>query len=543
LDDASLARRLNGAGGTNGHLAPRVVRPSPTASVIPAVPAATAASAAQAPQALVPPAAVHVAPAAPERVEAPRVVAQRPRDLSAVLAWIALGAILALALALRLREPLSSPVMGAEDPYRHMERTWDLAQGLGFGDYPVGFTALLLPLTALGPTGFYAAAKFLPPLWGVLFALGTYCLARRGLGRAASLAAALLVAVMPETIRRSDLLFPTALDLALLPWGLLLLLVALDGGPKASRAGVAAAALGVVLLAVHPWTVALLAPPLAVVAALLLAKRRRWRTAALVGAGVAVGGLLVAAARLGSLAALLGHAFAHLGRLAAHLGSLFPLPAFVDLPAMLGSVVLLLAAVGAGLAVWRRTPLGLLAVALAVFLLPLALVDWFDVWYIPHRTVAYLALPVALLAAIPVGEVASAARRAWPRSGAAPAAAILLLLGALVVPAGAAMEPWYRIYTPEDQDAWRALAARGTPYVMAGSWESRAGYRALTGRAAEFNPGFFQDAGVRDYLVKQHPGLVVLVDNRTVEQGLPTGFLASWQVVERWSTGSAYAKG
>ncbi|MGH2669188.1 MAG: hypothetical protein ACRDH5_08760, partial [bacterium] len=62
-----------------------------------------------------------------------------------------LAALLLLALAVRLKDPLSTPVIAAEDPYVHMTRTWDLLQGHGFPDrYPPGFAVLLAPVALLG---------------------------------------------------------------------------------------------------------------------------------------------------------------------------------------------------------------------------------------------------------------------------------------------------------------------------------------------------------------------------------------------------------
>ena len=93
---------------------------------------------------------------------------QLARSTGAAIAWrrLALAGILGLALLVRMREPLSSPIIGAEDPYLHMAHTWDLLQGNGFAPgYPPGFAILLVPFAVLGPDLFYLAARFLPRSW------------------------------------------------------------------------------------------------------------------------------------------------------------------------------------------------------------------------------------------------------------------------------------------------------------------------------------------------------------------------------------------
>lgn len=456
-------------------------------------------------------------------------------------ASLVLVAILVLALALRLREPLSSPIVGAEDPYLHMSKTWDLVQGKGWHHgYPPGFQVLLAPFALLGPQAFYLAARFLPPLLGVAESLGLYLLARSRLGEGGALAAALLGAVMPENVFRTDLLFPTALDLAALPFLLLLALRASEGSRRALVGAVATVA---ALLVIHPWVVALVVPTLALFLAVLALQGRRdlWPMAAAVLAGLA--GLVVmfgfVPGTWNPAPQVYRHALPRLWGLLRDPSSLFPLPVYVDLPGMLTVPALVLAGAGAALAFARPSRLALLALLWSMLLLPLTLVDWLDVWFIPHRSVAYLSLGVALLAGLAVDAVLRAAPGRWHAPAAAGALGVLLLL---TFPAAAATQPWYRLYDEDDYAAWEALDARETPYVVAGSWQAAEGYRAMTGRDAVYNPTFFEKADVRSAMLADHPGLVVLVDKYARENGHPRGFLDGWKKIGEWGDVKAYEK-
>lgn len=461
--------------------------------------------------------------------------------LSARWATPLLVAILALALVLRLREPLSSPILGAEDPYLHMSKTWDLVQGKGWEhDYPPGFQVFLAPFAFLGPDAFLLVGRFLPPLFGVAETLGVYLLARTRLGEGGSLAAALVVALMPENVFRTDLLFPTALDLAVLPFLFLLALRASEGS-RAAMAGVVAVL--VALLAIHPWVVALVVPVLAAFLGLLVLHGRRdlWPLAAALVAGLA--GLLVVFGLVpgtwNPAPQIHRHAWPRLLELLAEPSTLFPLPVHVDLVRMLTLPVLVLAGVGALVALVRRSRLSLLALLWSALLLPWTLVDWLDVWFIPHRTVAYFSLGVALLAGVALDGAIRVAARRWE----APASiAALALVLALTLPAAMAVQPWYRLYDEDDYAAWDALATRGAPYVVAGSWQGAEGYRALTGGDSVYNPTFFEREDTRRAWLADHPGLVVLVDEYARENGHPRGFLDGWRLVGQWGDVKAYEK-
>lgn len=453
-----------------------------------------------------------------------------------------LGLVALVALVLRLRDPWTNPVIGAEDPYLHMERTWNLLQGKPVHDYPVGFMAFLAPFAALGPDAFYLAARFLPALLGVASVLGVFFLARTGLDPLPSLAAATLVAVMPEHVFRTNLLFPTAVDLAVLPLFFLALVRLHHERPWTIAACVGLSAF---LTLIHPWVVALLFPTVLAYGILMLARRREGQLVAVAGGtvGLAFLGFLLWSAPLWHPTVLVrDHALPRLLELLDDPRSLFPLPPYVRLSWMLTLPALLLAVAGAVIAVAQRSRVGVLALLWSGSLVPLALVDWFDIWYIPHRVVAFLGLGVAVLAGFPLQALLrsiepSNAHIRTPVGLAALAA--LLLLG---LPYGLHTQAWYRNYDASDYEAWSALEEEHASLLIAGSWQARAGYRALTGLPAEYSPVFFEDPRDRDARLQEAPDLIVLVDAVTRENGHDTSFLKDWRLVGRWDDVEAYQR-
>jgi hypothetical protein len=424
-----------------------------------------------------------------------------------------------------------------------MAQAWDLVQGHGFPQhYPPGFPALLAPFALLGPKAFVAFARWGPPFLGVVEVLGVWLLVERRLGAWPALAGGLLVALMPENVFRTDLLFPTALDLALLPFVFHATLRASEGSRNALLATLGLVAL---LLVCHPWVVALLVPTLAAFTIVLVARRQRRRAVPL-AAATATGGVALFAALAflpgtwNPAPSLLRHAGPRLVALVASPASLFPLPVFVNPPAMLTWAALGLALVGAVRVLVTRQRLGFLALLWTALLLPLTLVDWFGVWFIPHRTVVYVSLGVAVLGAHAVEWLVSVApRRLRAPAGVAACAVVAILL----LPSAAAVHPWYRIVDDHDAQAWADLDARGTGWLVTTSWQEAAAYRATTGRDAVFDPSFFTDGHARDARLAQHPDLVVLVDYHAKQNGLPTGFLGSWHKVGAWGNVTAYSRG
>ncbi|MBI2079027.1 MAG: hypothetical protein HYT80_11800 [Euryarchaeota archaeon] len=143
--------------------------------------------------------------------------------------YLGLAGVALLSLYLRLLDPLSSTIIGAEDPYLHMERTYQLIHGDGVRDYPIGFMILLAPFALLGPDAFYNAARFGPPVLGMAAVVLTFFLCRPYMHPSGALTASLLLGTIPEHIRRTDLLFPTALDLAILPFFFLVVMKLAEG--------------------------------------------------------------------------------------------------------------------------------------------------------------------------------------------------------------------------------------------------------------------------------------------------------------------------
>lgn len=455
--------------------------------------------------------------------------------------FVILGVLVVVGLVLRLRDPLSTAVIGAEDPYLHMERTWDLLQGHGVDDYPIGFMILLAPFAVAGEQVFYYVVRFLPAFFGAAAVVTTFFLCRPFLRPAGALTAATLVAVMPEHIMRTTLMFPTALDLVLLPVLALAVLRIPDG---VAWSYWTAGTIAVVLLLVHPWAVGLLLP---VVGTYLLLSFLRRGDHARVATGASVAGAVVLVGVLWLLPVwtpvdLAPEAGSTARQLLADPSSA-EAAQHVDLPWMLTWPGLILAAVGLGIAAWRRTDFAILAALWTVMLLPIVLVDWFGIWYLPHRTVAFLSVGVVMLAGLAVSEGIRFARDADVNLPRATYVGVLAVVFLFAIPTAAAMGGWYRLYDEDDYEAWHAIDARDPSLVVTGSWQARAGYRGLTAQEAVFNVQFFHDQNTRDHEVGQHPDLIVLLDAYAIEENhVPTDFLQDWELVGEWGDTKAYQK-
>lgn len=222
--------------------------------------------------------------------------AARLRGPSAI---IGIAAAAAFGLYLRLKDPLSSPVISAEDPYTHIALAREhLADGSidplfeGSIVYPPGFHVLLATLHTWTGLDFHSIALWLPALLGTIGVVGVAALAKRHWGWEAAFMAAVAFAVVPEAAFRSSMLSPTALDLALLP----VLVFALLEVMKGRRAwGLPAVALATMVLVSHPWLFGVLATSGAAMIVLLLlrgqdpASRIHWGGVAWVVAVVGVG--------------------------------------------------------------------------------------------------------------------------------------------------------------------------------------------------------------------------------------------------------------
>lgn len=188
-----------------------------------------------------------------------------------IAAVVLLVLIVALGVGIRLKEPLSSPALGAEDPFTHivftneaLERGWfGDSWYLGTGLYPPGLHAFAGILATLSGVDLYDFARFAPIGFAALAIVGIYVLAARLGGPAAGLTAALLTAVMPEHAFRTELFFPTALDVALVPAFLLAVYASFASREPDQRWATCAlaAGMGVALAFLHPWLVPLFAAP------------------------------------------------------------------------------------------------------------------------------------------------------------------------------------------------------------------------------------------------------------------------------------------
>lgn len=452
--------------------------------------------------------------------------------------WIMLGVIALLAFALRLREPLSNPIMGAEDPYLHLQRTWNLVQGSFPRDYPVGFMILLAPFTLLGPETFYTLARFLPTVAGPVMVVGMFLFLRNYMVAPGALAACLLVAVMPEMVVRTNLLFPTALDLAVLPF-LFLAFFRLIEGKRWAMYAVIGMTLG--LLLVHPWFVALMLPPMAIFGLIVLVThndRRSWATSGSIAGLLGVVGLVWLFRQFEPGTLLSGFSTKFFEVVGNPLVVFTEPPVHVNLTYMITIPALLLGVVGAVYAVIHRSRVGLLALLWTGLLLPLTLVDWFGIWYIPHRTVAYAAVGVAILAGIAVAEIVHKFTKANISLRVPATIGVLILVAILTLPSAIAVKPWYRTYDGDDFAAFERLDELDASFVMCGSWQARAGYRSLTANEAEFMPQFFTDPNQREVSLAEHPGMYVLIDNATISDGRDVSFLddsSEWELIEEFN--------
>ncbi|MHB8632614.1 MAG: hypothetical protein ACYDBQ_01420 [Thermoplasmatota archaeon] len=455
--------------------------------------------------------------------EIPRPATKAPRANPPMTAvhWAILIGVVLLGLALRLRDPLATGVLVAEDPYTHMEHTWDLMQGQATLTFPIGMMLVLFPFTWLGPAAFYQIARLGPPFIGAAGIVTLFFLCRRHMHPTGALTTALLMAIMPELVRRTDFLVPEGIDLLLLPvaFGILLQL------PNVSRrATIALGAIVAGLFLVHPWVLALALVPVLLYCLLAMTSVPA-RTRLTVSGAVVAGGAVVMLALRGTVVgpSVMGNALPKLTQLATNPAS-FTLPQYVDLPSMLTTPALVLGVLGVVAAFRRRDRFSLLALLWVGVLLPLCLVDWFGVGFLPHRTVAYLAVGIAILAGLAISELFRLFPDAKPKAQAMLGFGALALVALLTVPSVAAnpgATAWYRIFNDGDLSCWHALEANNTPYVEAGSWQARNGYRATTGRPAAFNPPFFESSNTRASEMGLHPGLAVLIDNYTVDPTNP----------------------
>lgn len=396
------------------------------------------------------------------------------------LVVLAVAGAAAWGIALRLVDPLSTDVIPAEDPYTHLALTREHLRdgsidGMNGPDkpYPPGLHAVLATMAVHSGIGLDDIVRFGPVAFGAIAVVGTALALRRLDGNAAAVVGALVVAVTPELVFRSQMMAPTPLDLAILPFALLGLALTVRG-----RLGWAAptAILLAFLVASHPWVFGILGITSAVF--LVLALACPWAERPRLDAvGLALGILLVGSFMafamagcwgtcgpgfavvedaestgrfddlatgilVGTIAVAGGLAWGRrgvqrsldrmrpLGPVGATIWSVLlvcaagyavwkaradGLPSQVSLEYMLGWPLLAVAGIGLAAVPWARKPGAHVAAALIAATLPFTIFDPFDSPFWPHRTAAYLAIGLALGAGVAAGATARAmvAIAAW----------------------------------------------------------------------------------------------------------------------------------
>ncbi len=177
---------------------------------------------------------------------------------------VALAAVVVVGVLMRLVDPLSTPVIPAEDPYTHMNlirehlRTGTLEALNPPGTmYPPGMHAFLSTVLVFSGLELYDLFRIGPAFLGGIGVLGMGLVLWRFVGPIGGFVGALGYAVAPEVIFRTTMMAPTALDLALLPFALYMFAELATGN---LRWGIPAAVMVGFLVFAHPWLLGLLAP-------------------------------------------------------------------------------------------------------------------------------------------------------------------------------------------------------------------------------------------------------------------------------------------
>jgi len=384
------------------------------------------------------------------------------------VAICAIGLAVVVGVVLRLSDPLSSPVIPAEDPYTHMAlvrehlRTGTL-DPLNTHEtvYPPGLHAFLAAAWTYTGSDLYGLVLIGPVILGAVSILGIGILLWRTAGPVAGFVGALATAVAPEAIFRTTMMSPTALDLAILPFFLYALLRVVAG--RLGWIGVAAP-MALFFALAHPWLLAILcAAGLVFVLLCLVLRARETReqptsvsgiaaciailgmsagvafmmpsfggvlnmprstSLPLMGLGIMAVSLAVAAGlallvRRGTIPSRLGTAQSPLVvRLALScaiaailaggwmLAARQGLPLYVDLPRMFGWPVLALA-IGCIVALpFIASPVGNMGAALFAGTFPFVVFNPFHSEFLPHRTAIFLGFAMAMLAGTAAGALA-----------------------------------------------------------------------------------------------------------------------------------------
>lgn len=207
--------------------------------------------------------------------------------------------IAAIALAvytgaqLRLKDPMSSTVLPAEDTFTHMAYVDDHV-GDGKLDpynpggklYPPGTHTLLAAIWVYTGVDLYELMRFAPVLFGLVGIIGAAALVWRYEGPVGGIVAGFGMAVGQEIIRRTTMMAPTAVDVALLPFAFLAVLETIRGRMAWAPA---AAAFMFFFVFSHPWLVTIIGMATGIFVVIgFAAPWARSRTAPITALGVAV---------------------------------------------------------------------------------------------------------------------------------------------------------------------------------------------------------------------------------------------------------------
>jgi hypothetical protein len=170
---------------------------------------------------------------------------------------VVIVAAIVIGTRLRLKDPMSSEMLTAEDPFTHMAYVREHLRDGAFDPmnpggalYPPGMHALLAAIYVFTGFELYEIIRLGAVGFGTLSILGIALLLWRGEGPVAAMVGAVVMAIAPEAIFRTTMMAPTALDLALVPFLLYAILELMQG--KLAWIGVAAP-LAFFLLYAHPW--------------------------------------------------------------------------------------------------------------------------------------------------------------------------------------------------------------------------------------------------------------------------------------------------
>ena len=450
--------------------------------------------------------------------------------------------------------------------------------------YPPGMHAYVAAVWVYTGADIYQHARFLPALFGLVGIVGVALLVARWDSPLGAFAAAVAMAVQPEAVFRTSMFAPTAVDLAVLPFLLYALLELLHG--KLEWGGVAAP-LALFLTLAHPWLLTVIAAAgflYAVVAAILpmrdtmipaLTARGLALAVAIVGVGsglalagcwgacgpgfrdvfpggarlaafapyVMVAALLPAAILFGvrrakppraqptrkplpwgakaAMSALLAVALAAISAPAFSQG----MPPYVDLPRMIGLPILILAAVALIALPFIASPAANVGAAFTLVCYPMVIYNPFHSDFWSHRTVAFLALGLAILAGVAVAAAFRGAASAFnaqrlagtdalkmggrPVFAAVPVILVLLAVGGVAAATPAPYEGgWYRLYEPCPFDAFQEIAkkaeAEPAAIVVTGDWRPKLVLASLTPNASRvwFDEEFFASRSYQDAVVQ-----------------------------------------